>query len=64
MPIGRIIQEQPSVNLGPEPWFVTKISNSTEFADFCGTSGASPANRKRQSLQQKTETLNKDPTPR
>ena len=45
MPIGRIIQEQPSVNLGPEPWFVTKISNSTEFADFRGTSGASAANR-------------------
>ena len=45
MPIGRVIQEQPSVNLGPEPWFVTKISNSTEFADFRGTSGASAANR-------------------
>ena len=22
--------------LGPEPWFVTKISNSTEFAEFTG----------------------------
>ena len=22
---------------GPEPWFVTKISNSTEFAEFGGT---------------------------
>jgi hypothetical protein len=45
MPIGRIIQEEPSINLEPEPWFVTKISNSTEFADFRGTSGASAANR-------------------
>ena len=33
-PIGRGIQQQPSVSLGPEPWFVTKISNSTEFAEF------------------------------
>jgi hypothetical protein len=32
-PIGRVIQEQPTVNLGPEPWVVTKISNSTEFND-------------------------------
>src|SRR5213596_1655196 len=30
-PIGRVIQEQPTANLGPEPWFVTKISNSIEF---------------------------------
>ena len=36
-PIGRGIQEQPSATLGPEPWVVTKISNSTEFADFHGT---------------------------
>jgi hypothetical protein len=35
-PIGRVIIEQPSANLGPEPWFVTKISNSTEFAEFTG----------------------------
>jgi len=33
-PIGRGIIEQPSATLGPEPWVVTKISNSTEFADF------------------------------
>jgi len=33
-PIGRVIQEQPSANQGPEPWVVTKISNSTEFAEF------------------------------
>ena len=35
-PIGRGIQQQPSASLGPEPWFVTKISNSTEFAEFHG----------------------------
>jgi len=33
-PIGRVIQEQPSANPGPEPWVITKISNSTEFAEF------------------------------
>jgi len=33
-PIGRAIQEQPTANLGPEPWIDTKISNSTEFAEF------------------------------
>ncbi len=37
-PIGRGIQRQPSASLGPEPWFVTKISNSTEFAEFRLTS--------------------------
>ena len=37
-PIGRGIQQQPSSSLGPEPWFVTKISNSTEFAEFRLTS--------------------------
>jgi hypothetical protein len=26
-PIGRVIIEQPSTSFGPEPWFVTKISN-------------------------------------
>jgi hypothetical protein len=36
-PIGRGVQEQPSATLGPEPWIVTKISNSTEFAEFHGT---------------------------
>lgn len=39
-PIGRVIQEQPTANLGPEPWVVTKISNSTEFNEFRGTNGA------------------------
>ncbi len=29
-PIGRVIQEQPSANLGPEPW----------VAEFRGTTGA------------------------
>src|SRR2546428_11663879 len=33
-PIGRGIMEQPSATLGPEPWAVTNISNSTEFAEF------------------------------
>ena len=33
-PIGRVIQEQVSTSLGPEPWFVTKISNSTDLAEF------------------------------
>ena len=37
-PIGRGLQQQQSVSLGPEPWFVTKISNSTEFAEFRVTS--------------------------
>jgi hypothetical protein len=36
-PIGRGVVEQPSATLGPEPWVVTKISNSTEFAEFHGT---------------------------
>ena len=36
-PIGKVIQEQPVSALGPEPWFVTKISNSTEFAEFRGS---------------------------
>src|SRR5216110_2476741 len=39
-PIGRVIQEQPTASIAPEPWFVTKISNSTEFAEFRGTTGA------------------------
>ena len=37
-PIGRGIQQQPSASLGPKPWFVTKISNSTEFAELRLTS--------------------------
>jgi hypothetical protein len=40
-PIGRGIIEQPSATLGPEPWVVTKISNSTEFAEFGKTGPAS-----------------------
>ena len=35
MPIGQAIPEQ-TPSLGPEPWFVTKISNSTDVADFRG----------------------------
>jgi hypothetical protein len=32
-PIGQAIPEQ-APNPGPEPWVVTKISNSTELAEF------------------------------
>ena len=32
-PIGKPIQEV-TASVGPEPWFVTKISNSTELAEF------------------------------
>ena len=35
-PIGKAIQEQPTTTVGPEPWFITKISNSTELAEFRG----------------------------
>ena len=38
MPIGQAVAEQvPGV--GPEPWFVTKISDSTDLAEFRGSSG-------------------------
>src|SRR5215475_7005652 len=33
-PIGKPILEQVTASVGPEPWFVTKISNSTELAEF------------------------------
>jgi len=33
-PIGKAILEQVTTTVGPEPWFVTKISNSTELAEF------------------------------
>jgi hypothetical protein len=36
-PIGKAIQEQPTTTVGPEPWFITKISNSTELAEFRGS---------------------------
>ena len=36
MPIGQAIPEQ-APTLAPEPWFVTKISNSTELAEFRGS---------------------------
>ncbi|MFZ0916802.1 MAG: hypothetical protein WAN04_07895 [Candidatus Udaeobacter sp.] len=36
-PIGKAIAEQVTASVGPEPWFVTKISNSTELAEFRGT---------------------------
>jgi hypothetical protein len=38
MPIGQAVPEQTS-SLGPEPWFVTKISDSTDLADFRGRFG-------------------------
>ena len=34
MPIGKPIHEQVAAIVGPEPWFITKISNSTELAEF------------------------------
>jgi len=37
-PIGRAVAQQPVATLGPEPWFVTKISTSTEFSEFRPTS--------------------------
>jgi hypothetical protein len=33
MPIGQAFAEQAQA-VGPEPWFVTKISNSTDVAEF------------------------------
>jgi hypothetical protein len=44
-PVGRVVQEQPTGNLGPDPWIITKIGNSTEFAEFHGTSGVAGASR-------------------
>jgi hypothetical protein len=38
MPIGQAVLEQ-APSLGPEPWFVTKISNSTDLAEFRGSFG-------------------------
>jgi hypothetical protein len=36
-PIGKVIQEQVTASMGPEPWVITKISHTTEFAEFRGT---------------------------
>ena len=38
-PIGKPIVEQMATSSGPEPWFVPKISNSTELAEFRGSVG-------------------------
>jgi hypothetical protein len=38
MPIGQAVAEQ-APSLRPEPWFVTKISNSTDLAEFRGGFG-------------------------
>src|SRR5258707_15781676 len=38
-PIGKAIQEQAVSRRAPEPWFVTKISHSTDLAEFRGSCG-------------------------
>jgi len=38
MPIGQTVPEQ-ATTFGPEPWFVTKISHSTDLAEFRGSFG-------------------------
>ena len=44
-PVNQVVQEQPTGNLGPHPWMITKISNSTEFAEFRGTTGVAGVSR-------------------
>ena len=44
-PANQVVQEQPTGNLGPHPWMITKISNSTEFAEFRGTTGVAGVSR-------------------
>jgi hypothetical protein len=39
MPIGQTIPEQVSMTGGPEPWVVTKISNSADLREFRGANG-------------------------
>jgi hypothetical protein len=39
MPIGQTIPEQVSMTGGPEPWVVTKISNSADPREFRGANG-------------------------
>jgi hypothetical protein len=36
MPIGQTIPEQVSMTSGPEPWVVTKISDSADLREFRG----------------------------
>jgi hypothetical protein len=38
MPIGQAIPEQSSMTASPEPWVVTKISNSADLREFQGAS--------------------------
>jgi hypothetical protein len=38
MPIGQAIPEQVSMTSGPEPWVVTKISDSADPREFRGAS--------------------------
>ena len=41
MPIGQAIPEQVSMTAGPEPWVVTKISNSADLREFRGANSGS-----------------------
>jgi hypothetical protein len=41
MPIGQAIQEPLSMTAGPEPWVVTKISDSADLREFRGASSGS-----------------------
>jgi len=38
MPVGQAIPEQAPMTAGPEPWVVTKISNSAGLREFRGAS--------------------------
>jgi hypothetical protein len=38
MPIGQTIPEHVSMTTGPEPWVVTKISDSADLREFRGAS--------------------------
>jgi len=38
MPVGQAIPEQAPMTAGPEPWVVTKISNSADLREFRGVS--------------------------
>jgi len=38
MPVGQAIPEQAPMTAGPEPWVVTKISNSADLREFRGAS--------------------------
>jgi hypothetical protein len=46
-PIGRIIPEQPSVNLGAEPWYVTRSATQPSSRIFAAQAGARSDRRPR-----------------